>query len=160
LSVSYLFYLTVDKTSTFYDDCAATCLFHTDFLTLLSIAGKIKEILGETKDLTLHKEKMKKFDELVTKFPDDLEIPVDIPFLRKVVRRVAQNAKKRKENADRGDPISPALKLAPVKSEEDEEGLAVHDNTPKAPPKVLCLHLPEKSTTFASITFDSSDFVK
>jgi len=44
---------------------------------------------------------MKKFDELVKFFPEDLLIPVDIPFLRKVVRRVTQNMKKRRENADR-----------------------------------------------------------
>jgi len=123
-----------------------------------SYAGKIKELLGETKDLTLHKEKMKKFDELVTKFPDDLEIPVDIPFLRKVVRRVTQNFKKRKENIDRVDAISPTMKLASVKMEEDEDGLAIQDGNSNAPSKVISLHLPKKSTKFALILFNSADF--
>lgn len=123
-----------------------------------SYSGKIKELLGETKDLTLHKEKMKKFDELVTKFPDDLEIPVDIPFLRKVVRRVTQNFKKRKENIDRADATSPTMKLASVKMEEEDDSLAIHNGNTNIPSKVISLHPPKKSTNFTLISFDSTDF--
>lgn len=101
---------------------------------------------------------MKKFDELVTKFPDDLEIPVDIPFLRKVVRRVTQNFKKRKENIDRVDATSPTMKLASVKMEEVDDGLAIQDSNPNIPSNIITLHLPKKSTNFALISFNSADF--
>jgi len=98
---------------------------------------KVKGVLGETKDLTLHKEKMKKFDELVKFFPEDLLIPVDIPFLRKVVRRVTQNMKKRRENA---------MSLPKAEDEENNE-------------QGLLVKIPVKGKNFSTVKFSHLDFV-
>jgi len=80
---------------------------------------------------------MKKFDELVKFFPEDLLIPVDIPFLRKVVRRVTQNMKKRRENA---------MSLPKAEDEENNE-------------QGLLVKIPVKGKNFSTVKFSHLDFV-
>jgi len=101
---------------------------------------------------------MQKFDDLVNEFPPDLEIPIDIPFLRKVVRRMTQNKKKRKESAERNSllippPVKKAKKNPPkeeASSDEEEEGQS----------KTTNLKAPARSVEFESIPFDVSEFVR
>lgn len=91
---------------------------------------------------------MKKFDELVNFFPEDLLIPVDIPFLRKVVRRVTQNMKKRRENADRSGSISPSSNMSLPKA-EDEENYE----------QCFLVKVPVKGKNFSTVKFSHLDFV-
>ena len=56
--------------------------------------GIYRKAIGDT-EYAPHFEKRKKFDKLVKEFPKDLKTPVDLNYLKKVLRRARQNRSKR-----------------------------------------------------------------
>lgn len=93
--------------------------------------------LAQGEEYPGHFEKRKKFDDMVSDFPNDLKTPIDKAYLQKILRRARQNKHKRDKTAKRlqeeemqkaASVVSTAGKLAPsTKGTTDE--LEDKDNT-------------------------------
>jgi hypothetical protein len=128
---------------------------------------QIKEITGNLPNITIHKAKMNKFDELITEFPADLEITIDISFLRKVVRRMTQNKKKRKESAERNTTLlpPPSKKVKREKMPEKKKESKAEENhsdieDTNGNHKLLTLKAPSRGTAFEDKEFESKEFAR
>jgi hypothetical protein len=85
-------------------------------------------------------EKLKKFDDLITEFPNNLATPIDLSYIRLLVRRLRSN----KAKAQKRGPVSPA-KASP--------------NTVKETVAVVKLDAPRKGVVFNSVVFDRTNFL-
>ena len=111
-------------------------------------------------------ERQTMFDKIIKAFPKDLETPIDLGYLRKIVRNYKKSAKYKrklekleKEKAKAGG--SPRKMASPAKSPEAkrrrlEAKLAEMDD--KAPPPMLEVCVPGKGGEFPTIDFDETDF--
>ena len=110
----------------------------------------------EREDFKPHSEKMKKFDDLVTEFPKNLATPIDVSFLRLVVRRLRNNKSKTKAKA--GDtsasPVKAPTKTTPVAVKEEKKVVVE-----KKVMASIKLDAPQKGTEFASFVFDRINFM-
>mmetsp|Transcript_16727 Transcript_16727/g.31696 ORF Transcript_16727/g.31696 Transcript_16727/m.31696 type:complete len:585 (+) Transcript_16727:80-1834(+) len=85
-------------------------------------------------------ERLKKFDKLVSAFPNNLEVPIEPAFLRLLVRRKRQSQSKRKSMG------SSAPNGSPNKQQGKDD-------------KTMTLTLPYLSEVFPTITYNKADFV-
>jgi len=121
----------LDEYSKAYDDwCQAEAKHRT--LQPKRRGGKIEQFKAGV-------ERLKKYDEMLEEFPNNLVNPIDAIFIRKLVRRTRQNEKKRmKAIASTGD-----VSESPKKNKVN---------------KVITLAVPGKGVTFPSVPFNDIDF--
>jgi len=89
-------------------------------------------------------EKLKKFDDLVNEFPKNLATPVDISYLRKIVRQERSNKSrrdKRKDSSGSGNSAVAGVGDSTAEKQQESE-----------------IHIPQKGTEFLSIAFCRQDF--
>lgn len=93
-------------------------------------------------------ERLKKYDSLLSEFPDDLEVKVDPIYLRLLVRRLKQNEQKRLKTIANAVPSPP------------KSNVSKSPSLKKATPKkvMIQLEVPVKSTEFSSVMFRAEDF--
>ena len=90
-------------------------------------------------------EKLKKFDEMLEEFPNNLATPVDLTLLRKIVRWERSN-KQRREKRKSGEGVgaaSPSTTNAATKLQQ---------------PQDVMVNVPRSGTDFPIIIFDKRDF--
>ena len=105
-------------------------------------------------DFKLHAEKAKKFDELVTEFPTNLATPVDVSYIRLIVRRIRNNKAKQVANKNKATVTNSSP--ANVTTQEKAKPIAVKEEK-----KVMAsvkLDAPQKGTVFAAVVLDRSQF--
>mmetsp|Transcript_11560 Transcript_11560/g.21859 ORF Transcript_11560/g.21859 Transcript_11560/m.21859 type:complete len:238 (+) Transcript_11560:817-1530(+) len=89
-------------------------------------------------------EKLKKFDGLVNEFPKNLATPVDISYLRKIVRQERSNKSRRDKRKDGGGSGNSAVAVVGDSMAEQQQESEIH--------------IPQKGTEFMSIDFCRQDF--
>jgi hypothetical protein len=92
---------------------------------------------NKRKDYKIKNEKMKKFDEMVSEFPNKLATPIDATYLRAAVRRVRSN-KARQEKRKSGTE-TPKRQTVTEKVE-------------------INITVPQKGNEFALVSFNKQDF--
>jgi hypothetical protein len=109
--------------------------------------AKHRDLLPKKKgaEFKVGTERLKKYDQMLGEFPKNLEIPVDAPFLRKVVRRKRQNENKRLKLLEES-----VKKSETVKTEKKKKREAVF----------LTLNVPQRGDTFPETEFNIQDFGK
>ena len=138
-----------------------------DYLnTEASYRDACPELMYKTGSFKPNTERQTMFDKIIKAFPKDLETPIDLGYLRKIVRNYKKSAKYKrklekleKEKAKAGG--SPRKMASPAKSPEAkrrklEAKLAEMDG--KAPPPMLEVCVPGKGGEFPTIEFDEADF--
>lgn len=138
-----------------------------DYLnTEASYRDACPESMYKTGSFKPNTERQTMFDKIIKAFPKDLETPIDLGYLRKIVRNYKKSAKYKrklekveKEKAKAGG--SPRKMASPAKSPEAkrrrlEAKLAEMDD--KAPPPMLEVCVPGKGGEFPTIDFDETDF--
>lgn len=138
-----------------------------DYLnTEASYRDACPESMYKTGSFKPNTERQTMFDKIIKAFPKDLETPIDLGYLRKIVRNYKKSAKYKrklekleKEKAKAGG--SPRKIASPAKSPEAkkrrlEAKLAEMDG--KAPPPMLEVCVPGKGGEFPTIEFDETDF--
>ena len=93
------------------------------------------------KDLKVHTEKQKKFDEMVNEFPKNLAIPIDAAYLKKIARMERSNKNRREKRSGGGGAAKGS-------------GAA----TPKQEKQNLTVNVTQKGTDFATVVFKKQDF--
>ena len=103
-------------------------------------------------------ERLKKYDKMLKRFPQDLVTPIDVAFIRKIVRRVRQNAQKRRKSKGDGESIpgSPAPTVKDNDADAAKEELVKVDAN--APSQTIEVRVPGKGTKFPSAPFNEDDF--
>lgn len=114
-----------------YDDWCAAEGEHNDSLP----ASKRKQFKPNT-------EKLKKFDELITEFPKNLVTPIDVSYLRKIVRQERSNKSRREKRKDCG-----GSSVADGKGEWTDQPLQETE-----------INIPQKGMDFEDIVFCRRDF--
>ena len=79
-------------------------------------------------------ERLKKYDQMILTFPNNLEVPIDAPFLRLLVRRKRQSQSKKSKM---------------IKAE---------NATKKATTTMMELMIPGKGVKFPEVEYQKSDF--
>jgi hypothetical protein len=93
-------------------------------------------------------EKLKKFDDMLEEFPKNLATPIDLSYLRKIVRMERSNKQKRENNRQRKE-----------KRKSGEGGDADSATAQQKPqPQDGTVHIPRRGTEFPTIVFDKKDF--
>uniref|UniRef100_A0A7S2UN61 Uncharacterized protein n=1 Tax=Attheya septentrionalis TaxID=420275 RepID=A0A7S2UN61_9STRA len=122
------------------------CQVEETYKNLLPYKGAKKKKFKQTA------QRLKKFDEMVNVFPNkELATPVDVVFLRLVVRRSRSNAKKKLQRTQQ---ILETCSSPTTTKKTGNTPLA----DPEEPPHDIELHVPGKGTHFPTISFNSSDF--
>mmetsp|Transcript_3944 Transcript_3944/g.5143 ORF Transcript_3944/g.5143 Transcript_3944/m.5143 type:complete len:701 (+) Transcript_3944:204-2306(+) len=121
--------------------------------------AKYRDMLPTKKKGTEFKvgtERLKKYDQMIEEFPNNLQTPIDAPFLRKVVRRKRQNENKKLKLMEESG------KKTEVVAEKDTSSVAEKTDTPteKRERTIVNLMLPCRGTKFPEITFQMVDFGK
>mmetsp|Transcript_43589 Transcript_43589/g.74420 ORF Transcript_43589/g.74420 Transcript_43589/m.74420 type:complete len:239 (+) Transcript_43589:933-1649(+) len=93
------------------------------------------------KQFKTNAEKLKKFDEMIKEFPKNLATPIDVSYLRKVVRQERSNKSRREKRKDGG--AGGGGGGAGGEAEQESE-----------------MYVPQKDTEFSSISFRMADFEK
>jgi len=140
---------------------------HDDYLnTEASYRDECPESMYKTGSFKVNAERQTMFDKIIKAFPKDLDTPIDLSYLRKIVRNYKKSAKYKrklekseKEKAKAGG--SPRKMASPAKSPEAkrrklEAKLAEMDG--KAPPPMLEICVPGKGREFPNIELDEKDF--
>lgn len=101
--------------------------------------GEYNESLPKPKQkpFKTHNEKQKKFDDMIKEFPKNLATPIDVQYLKKIVRQEKSNRARREK---RKDGSTGGVAVVQVKQEESE------------------IHIPQKGMEFSSIVFKVEDF--
>ena len=86
-------------------------------------------------------EKLKKFEDMVKEFPKNLATPVDIAFLRKIVRQERSNKTRRDKRKSGGGGDGTAAGYGDLQQHQDSN-----------------INIPQRGTEFSSIVFDTQDF--
>jgi len=144
---------------------------HDDYLnTEASYRDACPESMYKSGSFKVNTERQTMFDKIIKAFPKDLEVPIDLAYIRKIVRNYKKTAKyknkleklekeKAKAKAGGGSPrksgTSPA-KSPEAKRRRLEAKLAEMDG--KAPPPMLEICVPGKGGEFPKIEFDERDF--
>ncbi len=144
---------------------------HDDYLnTEASYRDACPESMYRTGSFKVNTERQTMFDKIIKAFPKDLQAPIDLAYIRKIVRNYKKTAKyknkleklekeKAKAKAGGGSPrksgTSPA-KSPEAKRRRLEAKLAEMDG--KAPPPMLEICVPGKGGAFPKIDFDEKDF--
>jgi len=141
---------------------------HDDYLnTEASYRDACPQSMYKTGSFKVNTERQTMFDKIIKAFPKDLEVPIDLAYLRKIVRNYKKSAKyKRKlekleKEKSKAGGSSPRKGTSPAKSPETkrrrlEAKLAEMDG--KAPPPMLEICVPGKGGEFPTIEFDEKDF--
>jgi len=104
-------------------------------------------------------ERLKKFDNLIHEFPDNLAVPIDAVFLRKVVRRARQNSSKRRKTIEMQANNGGVGGGGDAANREDGEGRVMKEKQKeKGPSRTLSLRVPGRGCVFGKIIFDKSQF--
>ena len=144
---------------------------HDDYLNNeASYRDACPESMYKTGSFKVNTERQTMFDKIIKAFPKDLQVPIDLAYIRKIVRNYKKTTKyknkleklekeKAKEKAGSGSPrksgTSPA-KSPEAKRRRLEAKLAEMDG--KAPPPMLEICVPGKGGLFPKIDFDERDF--
>lgn len=91
-------------------------------------------------------EKLKKFDDMVKEFPKNLATPIDLSYLRKIVRQERSNKSRREKRKD-GSSGGNAVGVRVGELKVDLQQLSETQ-----------IHIPQKGTEFSSISFSREDF--
>ena len=144
---------------------------HDDYLnTEASYRDACPASMYKTGSFKVNTERQTMFDKIIKAFPKDLQVPIDLAYIRKIVRNYKKTTKyknkleklekeKAKAKAGSGSPrksgTSPA-KSPEAKRRRLEAKLAGMDG--KAPPSMLEICVPGKGGLFPKIEFDEKDF--
>lgn len=110
---------------------------------LFKTKGEHNESLPKAKQKPFkpHQEKLNKFDDMIDQFPKNLATPIDVHYLRKIVRQEKSNRARREKRQSGGAAAAVAAAVAAhVKQEESE------------------VTVPQKGNDFSSVVFDGKDF--
>ena len=111
------------------------------------ILGKYDTTLPKEKrkNFKLNTEKKNKFDRMVQEFPNNLAVPLEISYLRKIVRQ-ERSKKQRREKRKEGsiDNMTTARDRMVAEQQQQEFEMCV----------------PQKGTHFSSVVFQRLDFVR
>lgn len=141
--LSRAFYDTLDDYARAYDDwCDAE--------------GLVRKAAGDD-SYTAHFEKRKKFDSFLKVFPQDLKTPVDMDYVKKLLRRARQNKSKRgqTQRMKKGGSVTGggSVQSASPPSKTTSTTTVVAPPAPK-----VTVPVPELSKVFATRPFDAKDF--
>jgi len=164
------FYDTLDDYARAYDD-------------YVDAEAAVQEAAGND-GYSPHIEKRNKFDDLVTEFPDDLKTPVEVDYVKKLLRRARQNRSKREATLARqamSGEGSPASASATSKSEakgpggggtaagkkkQQKKKKQPEPKSKSSPPKspspavtMQTIDLPRLGNTFPTRNFREEDFL-
>jgi hypothetical protein len=127
----------------------------------------------ETK-YAIHLEKRKKYDRVVREFPKNLLTPIDVEYMKKLVRRARQNKHKRiktaatrrpsMESAPTGGSDNDDKQEAGGDSDEDEAAAPPEPSAPPtpeepSPPTHRIVNIPQRGVVFDERTFHGRDFI-
>jgi hypothetical protein len=93
-------------------------------------------------------EKLKKFDDMLEEFPKNLATPIDVSYLRKIVRMERSNKQKRENNRQRKE------KRRSGEGGDADPKIAITQQQPQDG----IIHIPRRGTKFPTIVFDKRDF--
>ncbi|KAL3823755.1 hypothetical protein ACHAXA_004848, partial [Cyclostephanos tholiformis] len=112
--------------------------------------GKYNEILPAymRKQFKPVTEKLKKFDDMLEEFPKNLATPIDVSYLRKIVRMERSNKQKRENNRQRKE------KRRSGEGGDADPKIAITQQQPQDG----IIHIPRRGTKFPTIVFDKRDF--
>jgi len=91
-------------------------------------------------------EKLKKFDEMLEEFPNNLATPVDLTLLRKIVRWERSNKQRREKRKSGESVVGAASASTPNAATKQQQ------------PGDVMVDVPRSGTDFPMIVFDKRDF--
>ena len=106
--------------------------------------GEYNESLPKSKrkEFKTHTEKLKKFDDMIKEFPKNLATPIDVPYLRKIVRQEKSNKSRREKRM--GVVTTTGGSAASGEKKEQQ-----HDSE---------IIIPQRGLQFSSVPFKQGDF--
>ena len=122
---------------------------------------------GDKSTFAIHLEKRKKFDKMVELFPKNLMTPIDVAYMKKLVRRARQNKSKRtKTAANRRQSGDTAPQTESGEEDNDDTNAADSDEEasaapeePKSAPTHSTLEIPQRGVVFPEVQYDRQVFL-
>jgi len=96
-------------------------------------------------------ERLKKYDQMILTFPKNLEVPIDAPFLRLLVRRKRQSQSKKSK-------MIKAETASATKKTTTSTTTTTTTTTTTPTPSMMELNIPGKGVKFPEVRYQKSDF--
>ena len=99
---------------------------------------------------SVYKQKQHKFDKLAKEFPSELMTPVDVNYLKKIVRRARQNRHKRIKTAAKHQPD--------VKEEAESDDEEEEEEEEEVKQEYRKVHIPALGTEYPTMKYEKEKF--
>ena len=118
------------------------------YYSSLLLVGKYNDTLPaiKRKQFKPAAEKLKKFDEMLEEFPNNLATPVDLTLLRKIVRWERSNKQRREKRKSGESVVGAASASTPNAATKQQQ------------PRDVMVDVPRSGTDFPMIVFNERDF--